>query len=395
MDFDLPDDVRQIGETVKRFVQQELMPLERVVMERDANRGMTGTEPLIPPEDNVRLLKKAKEIGLWGIDVPEEYGGLGLGALAKCVVLEELNRTIVPFIFPPEAPNLHMLIACCTPEQKERYLLPYARGDVHSSLCLTEPAAGSDLQSMEMRAVPSDKGWILNGTKMFITRANEAGFFIVVAVTDKEKKARGGMTAFLVDRDAPGLKLVRPIPMLGAHRPWEILFDNVEIPHNQLLGEVGQAFVPLQNRLGVRRLEIGTRCVGQALRAFDMMLDQARLRTTFGELLENRQSVQWWIADSAVDIHATRLMAYQAAWRADRGETDLRLESSMIKVFATEMVGRVVDRAMQAFGGYGMTKDSPLEFIYRSVRLHRVYEGPSEVHRWQIAKHLLRGGRSL
>lgn len=391
MDFDLPGDLRQIGDTVRRFVSEELMPLERLVIERDASRGMTGCEPLIPPDENARLLAKAREIGLWGIDVPEEYGGLGLGALAKCVVLEELNRTIVPFVFPPETPNLHLLTACCTPEQRERYLVPYARGDVHSSLCLTEPGAGSDVQALEMRAVRKGDRWVLNGTKMFITRADEAGFFIVIAVTDKEKRARGGITAFLVDHDTPGLKLVRPIPMIGAHRPWEMLFEDVEVGDDQVLGAVGHAFVPLQNRLGVRRLEIGTRCVGQALRALDMMLEQARVRTTFGELLENRQAVQWWIADSAVDIHATRLMAYQAAWRADRGETDLRLESSMIKVFATEMVGRVVDRAMQAYGGYGMTKDLPLEFLYRIVRMHRIYEGPSEIHRWQIAKHLLRG----
>ena len=391
MNFELPDHVRQIGDTVRRFVEEELMPLEAVVIARDAERGMTGYEPLIPPETHQRLLGKAREIGLWGIDVPEEYGGLGLGALAKCVVLEELNRTIVPFVFPPEAPNLHMLIACCTAQQRERYLLPYARGEVHSSLCLTEPGAGADVQALEMKATRRGGKWILNGTKMFITRADEAGFFIVIAVNDREKRARGGLTAFLVDRDTPGVQLVRPIPMLGAHRPWEMVFQDVEVEDDQVLGEVGQAFVPLQNRLGVRRLEIGTRCVGQAMRALDMMLEQAQLRRTFGQLLQDRQAVQWWIADSAVDIHATRLMAYQAAWRADQGEADLRLESSMIKIFATEMVGRVVDRAMQIYGGYGMSKDMPLEFLYRIVRMHRIYEGPTEVHRWQVAKHVLRG----
>lgn len=391
MDFDLPGDIRQIGETVRRFVSDELMPLEKTVIERDAARGMSGTEPLIPPDANDRLLKKAREIGLWGIDVPEAYGGLGLGALAKCVVLEELNRTIVPFVFPPETPNLHMLISCCTQEQIERFLLPYARGDVHSSLCLTEPNAGSDAAAIEMRAIRRGDRWVLNGTKMFVTRADEAAFFIVIALTDPVRRSRGGITAFLIDRDTTGLKLVRPIPMIGAHRPWEVLFEDVEVGDDRVLGRVGDAFVPLQNRLGVRRLEIGTRCVGQARRALEMLIEQARVRRTFGKALEDRQAVQWWIADSAVDIHATRLMAYQAAWRADRGESDLRLESSMIKIFATEMVGRVVDRAMQAFGGYGMSKDLPLEFLYRAVRMHRIYEGPTEIHRWQVAKHLLRG----
>lgn len=394
MDFEIPDDLAQIAATVRRFVENELMPLERTVIERDAARGMTGTEPLIPPEDHARLMDKAREIGLFGIDVPVELGGLGLGALAKCLVTEELHRTIVPFILPPETPNLHMLLACCTPEQRERYLLPYARGEVHSSLCLTEPDAGSDIRAIRMQAVRRGNKWGLNGTKMFISRANEAGFFIVLAVVGEIDRAGRGLTAFLVDRDAPGLKLARPIPMIGGHRPWELVFDNVEIPEENVLGEVGGAFVPLQNRLGVRRLEIGTRCVGQARRALEMMLAQAKLRVTFGELLQDRQAVQWWIADSAIDIHATRLMAHQAAWRADQGVADLRLEASMIKVFATEMVTRVIDRAMQAHGAYGMSKDLPLEFMYRSVRLHRIYEGPTEIHRWQIAKHVL-GGRGI
>jgi len=390
MDFELPEEYKMIRETVRRFVKEELVPLERTVIERDANRGMTGTEPLIPPEVNKRLLAKVKEIGLWGIDVPEEFGGLGLGSLAKCVVVEELNRTVTPFILPPETPNLHMLLNCCTPAQHDRYLLPYARGEVQSSMCITEPNAGSDVQSLEMKAERKNGCWLLNGTKVFITRADEAGFFIVIAVNDKAKRAKGGITAFLVDRNTPGLKLTRPIATIGAHRPWEIVFQDVEVRDDQVLGEVGEAFIPLQNRLGVRRLEIGTRCVGQASRALEMMIEQAENRVTFGKPLSERQAVQWWIADSAVDIHATRLMAYEAAWKADQGNTDLRLESSMIKIFATEMVGRVVDRAMQAFGGYGMTKDLPLEFLYRVVRMHRIYEGPTEIHRWQVAKHLLR-----
>ena len=298
MDFDLPDDIRQIGETVRRFVSDELMPLEKTVIERDAARGMSGTEPLIPPDANDRLLEKAREIGLWGIDVPEAYGGLGLGALAKCVVLEELNRTIVPFVFPPETPNLHMLISCCTQEQIERFLLPYARGDVHSSLCLTEPNAGSDAAAIEMRAIRRGDRWVLNGTKMFVTRADEAAFFIVIALTDPVRRSRGGITAFLVDRDTTGLKLVRPIPMIGVDRPWEVLFEDVEVGDDPCRwAGSGTRSVPLQNRLGVRRLEIGTRCVGQARRALEMLIEQAGVRRTFGQALQDRQAVQWWRAD--------------------------------------------------------------------------------------------------
>ena len=209
-----------------------------------------------------------------------------------------------------------------------------------------------------------------------------------MALTDREKKARGGVTAFLVDQGTPGLILQRQIPVIGGHAPWELVFEDMALPESQVLGQVGAGFAPMQLRLTVRRLEIGSWCVGYAQRCLDMMIDYAKQRVTFGQRLADRQAIQWWVADSATDIHATRLMTQHAAWKFDRGE-DVRTEASMVKTFATEMATRVADRAMQAHGGMGMSKDLPLEFIYRRLRPMRIFEGPTEIHRWVIARRLL------
>jgi len=387
MDFSLLEEHRMLQDTVQRFVRQELLPLEAVVLQRDT-QGLTGEE-LIPSEIEEKLLAKAQEAGLWGLDVPEEFGGLNLGALPKCLANEELHKTITPFTFPPDAPNLHMLMQTCTAEQRERYLLPYARGEKRSAIAISEPGAGSDPAGMLTTASKKGDHWIINGRKIWISRAHIADFIIVMAVTDKEKRARGGITAFLVDKGTPGLILQRQIPVIGGHAPWELVFEDMSVPDSHVLGQVGYGFAPMQLRLTVRRLEIGSWCVGLAQRCLDMMIDYAKQRVTFGQRLADRQAVQWFIADSATDIHAARLMTYHGAWKFDQNE-DVRQEASMLKVFATEMATRVADRAMQVHGGMGMSKDLPLEFIYRRLRPMRIFEGPTEVHRWVIARSLLK-----
>jgi acyl-CoA dehydrogenase len=309
--------------------------------------------------------------------------------LPKCLANEELHKTITPFIFPPDAPNLHMLMQTCTQEQREKYLLPYARGEKRSAIAISEPGAGSDPAGMQTTAVKKGDQWVINGRKIWISRAHIADFTIVMAVTDKEKRARGGITAFLVDKGTPGLVLQRQIPVIGSHAPWEIVFEDMTIPDAQILGEIGQGFAPMQLRLTVRRLEIGSWCVGFAQRCLDMMVDYAKQRVTFGQRLADRQAIQWFIADSATDIHASRLMTHHGAWKFDQGE-DVRQEASMLKIFATEMATRVADRAMQTHGGMGMSKELPLEFIYRRLRPMRIFEGPTEVHRWVIARSLLK-----
>lgn len=389
MDFTLSDELVMLQELVRDFVKKELIPLESMVIENEAKRGLENT-PLIPPEIEEELLKKTKDLGLWGLDVPEEYGGANLGFLAKAIVTEELAKTIVPFTLPPDAPNLHFLIACCTEEQKERYLIPYANGEKKSAIAISEPNAGSDIGGMQTRAVKKGNKWVINGTKIWISNANNADFFITMALTDPEKRQRGGITAFIVDKDTPGLKVARGIPMLAQHHPYEVIFDNVEIDENQVLGEIGQGFAPMQNRLGIRRIEMAQRSVGMSERLLEMMAEYANQRKTFGQYLSERQAVQWWIADSAIDIHATRLMSYHAAWKMDQGVKDLRREAAMLKVFGTEMAMRTADQALQLHGAMGLTKELPIEFMYRNIRALRIIEGASEIHRYTIARDILR-----
>ncbi len=387
MDFELPEDVVQVRDSVRRFVRDELLPLERLVIRREAERGLADT-PIVPPDVAAALDAKAQALGLWGIDVPARFGGQDLGALVKCVVTEELKYSIVPFVLRPDSPNLHFLQQCARGPQIERYLLPYAAGEKKSCLALTEAGAGSDAGAIAMRAVRIPGGWRLIGSKTFISNAKSSDFIITMAVAESETGERLGISAFLVDRDTPGLTIPASYPMIGEYHPYEIHFDNVEVTDDQVLGEIGRAFAPLQRRLSIRRAEIGARCVGLAQRCLDLMIEQAGLRVTFGKPLAERQSVQWWIADTWQEIEAVRVLTWRLASRIDRGG-DIRREASMVKIMATEMVGRVVDRAIQLFGGMGVSKELPLEYIYRLVRVYRIVEGPSEIHRSIIARDLL------
>lgn len=385
MDFELSESTRMLQALVRRFVHEELFPLEAAALAREA-RG----EPLTPKREDLRAAyERCRALGLWGLDVPAELGGAEIGTLAKIVVTEELARSIVPFAFPPDSPNLQMMLRTVNAEQRERYLRPYARGETVSAIAISEPGAGSDPARMSTRAVRDGEHWVIRGQKIWISRMAEADFTIVMAVTDPAQGGRGGITAFLVDRGTPGMVLGRCLSMLAGYKTHEVFFEDCRLPARQVLGEVGQGFGPMQHRLTVRRLEIGAWSLGLAARALEMMIEHARTRVTFGQALAERQTIQWWIADAAAQIHAARLMAREAAWRADRGE-DIRSEASMVKVFATEMASQVVDHALQSFGATGLLKDMPLQIMYQLVRAYRIMEGPSEVHRWVVARKLLR-----
>lgn len=391
MDFTLPEELRMLRDTVARFTREELVPLEKDVIRREAERGLTDT-PLIDPEVEKHLNAKAKEIGLYGIDVPEEYGGQNLGMLAKAVVQEELKTSITPWVQPPDSPNLFMLKETCKGDQIKKYFIPYANGEKKSAIAITEPGAGSDPAGMKTRAEYKNGKWILNGQKIFISNARNADFIIVMAVTDPAKGSRGGITAFLVDKGTKGMSIPTVLNTIGEHAPYGVFFDNVELSDDQVLGEVGKGFGPMQNRLGVRRMEIGARSLGYARRCLDLMIPQANERVTFGKPLADRQVVQWWIADSFQEMEMVRLITWRLACKIDAGEENWRRDAAMVKLQGTEMITRVVDRAMQMFGGMGMTKDMPLEYMCRACRVWRIYEGPSEVHRWFIARDLLRNG---
>lgn len=395
MDFNIPWELKSLQDLVRQFVHQELLPLERTILEREAALGL-GEANLLTEEEIARLNRQAQALGLWGLNLPTEYGGQGLGMLALCLAEEELSKTITPYLFPPDAPNLDFLLACVNEDQRERYLLPYARGEKISAIAATEPGAGSDVAAMQTTAVREGDDWVINGTKIFISRAKRADFFIVMAVTDPAKRNRGGITAFLVDQGTPGLVVGRPIPtMTGDMRPYEVYLHDLRVSGCQVLGEVGEGFVPMSNRFGVRRLEFGARCVGMAQRMLDAMVEQANIRVTFGQPLADRQMVQAMIADSAMELQQARLLVYFGAWKADQGISNLRLETSMIKVAATEMAQRVSDRCIQIFGGMGLTKDMPWEWMFRKIRGLRIIEGASEIHRWQISRFLTRGTASL
>ena len=312
---------------------------------------------------------------------------MNLPAVALMAVNEELWRTIVPFTFPPDSPNLHMLMAAATPEQKARYLEPYARGEAKSCIAVSEPGAGADPSGMTTKAELVGNGWVVNGRKIWVSRVPEADFIILMARVGGGKR-REGITAFIVERGTEGFVIEREIPMIGGHRTYELVFDNMRLPANAILGEVGQGFAPMQLRLNVRRLQIGAWAIGLSRRALDMMCTHVKQRTTFGTPLADRQAIQWWIADAATQIHACRLMVHDAAARFDEGE-DIRQAAAMVKVFATEMAGEIVDHAMQAFGAMGMTKELPLQLMAQKARVMRIYEGPSEVHRMTIARRIL------
>ncbi|MFV0643911.1 MAG: acyl-CoA dehydrogenase family protein [Sphingomonadaceae bacterium] len=397
MNFELPEDARLIGDLTARFVADELIPLEPLIIEREAARGMGG-DALIPTDVEQRLNERSSELGLWGIDVAEEFGGHDMGALVKCAVTEQMNYSITPYILPPDSPNLQFLQECCKGDQIERYLLPYARGEKKSALALTESGAGADAAGIRLKAERKGDKWVLNGEKMWISNAKTADFMIVIAASDKSKGTRGGMTAFLVDKGTPGVTVPQDFSVIGGNfHGYAVNFDDVELDDGQVLGEVGNAFAPLQNRLGIRRMECACWCLGYARRALNMMIEQANTRVTFGAPLADRQTIQNWVADSYQEIEMVRLLTYRLAWQLDQKSddakrTDVRLSASSVKVQATEMATRVIDRAMQAHGGMGLCKELPLEFMSREVRVLRVVEGPSEIHRWLIARELLRNG---
>jgi len=303
-------------------------------------------------------------------------------------VNEELGRTVTPYTLPPDSPNLRMLAATVNDRQRDAYLAPYVRGETISAIGISEPQAGGDPAGMLTRAIRDGDDWVINGRKIWISRAEDADFTILMAVTDREKGARGGMSAFLLDKGTPGFNVLRRIPMIGGAVTYEVLLEDCRVPAWKLLGVEGQGFAPMQLRLGTRRLEMAAWSIGMAQRALDMIVEYAPQRKTFGLPLSERQAIQWWVADAATRIHAARLMTYDCAWKIDEGR-DTRLEISMIKAYATEMAWEVVDRAMQTFGAMGMTKEMPLQLMASKLRTMRIYDGPTEVHTWVVARNLL------
>ena len=384
MDFELAEEHRMLKDLVARFVTDELMPLEAGVLAREAAGEGLG----VGKAEHERLDQVSRQLGLWGLDAPEDVGGVDLPHLALIGVNEEMGRTVTPYTLPPDSPNLRMLMATVTPRQREAYLAPYVRGQTISAIGISEPGAGADPARMTTRAVRDGEDWVINGRKIWTSRAAEADFTILMAVTDKEKGARGGISAFLIDKGTAGFNVLRRIPMIGGVATYEVALEDCRVEGWKLLGAEGNGFAPMQLRLGTRRLQMAAWSIGMAQRALDMICEFAPQRVTFGLPLSERQAIQWWVADAATKIHAARLMTYECAWKLDQGR-DVRVEISMIKAFATEMAYEVVDHAMQTFGAMGMTKELPLQLMATKLRTMRIYDGPTEVHKWVVARNLL------
>ncbi len=378
MEFDLPEETKALKALVRQLVETHQMPLEHKLL-----RGET-----ITPADLVPGRAAAKKAGLWGLSLPKEYGGADLSTLDNVVIAEENERCLVPLAFGGRVPGFLLRL---NERQKEKYFYPVLKGEKRYALAQTEPSGGSDPGGqIRTTATRNADGWVINGTKVFISRVAIADFFIVVALTDRERRQHGGITLFLVDRDAPGVTVGRAIPMLGGRTTHELFFDNVEVSDDAVVGKPGSGFASAQRLLSKARMNIGAKAVGIAARCVEMMIAQAKSRVAFGEVLARKQAVQAMIVDSWVDVHQTRLVTYHAAWKNDRGE-DTRVEAGMVKFLGSEMVGRVVDRAMQLHGAAGTALDSPLAHWHNEVRAMRIFEGPTEVQRYQVvARALLR-----
>jgi acyl-CoA dehydrogenase len=389
MDFELSPTVREVRDRVRAFIDREVIPLEK---HENENEGLP-THLLDP------LRTRAREARVWAPQLPKEHGGLGLDTAGLCVVFEEAGRSplgpLALHCAAPDEGNMHLLHRAATPEQKQRYLEPLMRGEVRSCFAMTEPApgAGSDPTMLRTRAVRHADGWVLDGQKWFTSGAQGAAFAIVAAVSDPSVDARKGTTLFLVDAGTPGFTVGRAIPTMGGGGPGghcEVSLTGCQVSDSRVLGRVGDGFGLMQARLGPARLTHCMRWLGAANRAMDIATAYVREREAFGKRLSDQEAVQWMLADSVVDLHASRLLVMEAAWKLDRGE-QARQETSMCKVFVAEAVGRVIDRCVQMCGALGYSRDLPLERFYRDVRAFRIYDGPSEVHRMVIARNWLKG----
>ncbi|MEY1662128.1 acyl-CoA dehydrogenase family protein [Isoalcanivorax beigongshangi] len=377
-DQDLLD---QLLDTVSRFVRERLMPIEQQVSEQDSI-----------PDD---IVNDMKQMGLFGLSIPEQYGGLGLTMEEEVLVAFELGRTSPCFrsLFGTNnGIGAQGILIDGTEEQKQKYVPQLATGEVISSFCLTEPDAGSDASSVRTRAERDGDHYILNGTKRFITNGPHAGLFTVMARTDQDNKGAGGISAFVVEGDTPGIlrgKADRKMGQQGTHT-CDIIFENCRVPAANLIGlKEGQGFKTAMKVLDRGRLHISAICVGVAERLIDDALRYAMERRQFGQPIVEHQLIQAMLADSRAEAYAARSMVVDAARRKDAGQS-VSLESACAKMFASEMVGRVADRAVQIHGGSGYMAEYAVERFYRDVRLFRIYEGTTQIQQIVIARNMVK-----
>ena len=385
MDFTLTEEQRLLVETIREFVQRELKPLEEGV----------ETNGYLSDEVASEIQEKSKGLGLYAVNIPREFGGGGLSVLEWMMAEEQFGRTS-DILIRRAFGNVYEILLEASEEQKQTYLLPAVRGKRTFSIAFTEPEAGSDAAAIKTKAERSGEGWILNGAKHFISDGLFSDFFVVTAVTDPATGARG-ISTFIVEKGMTGFTVGRDQPMMGLRGTShvEMQFKDVVLSNDHLLGHEGQGLKLALATLGrVRLAQVVARSIGKATLVMDQCLDYARERRQFGAPIGDFQMVQQMLADSAMEINATRLALWHTASRLDAGE-EVRGSISMMKVQAAEMMGRVVDRAVQIFGGAGYCRDLPIERYYRDARIYRIYDGTSEIHRAVLAKQMMRGDSSV
>jgi acyl-CoA dehydrogenase len=392
-DFSTEPEFQEHLDWMRTFVREEIWPLETLGLELDQ------LDRAIAP-----LQEQVRERGLWAAHLPPELGGQGFGQVKLGLMHEILGSSpYAPQAFGNQAPdsgNSEILALAGTEEQKQRWLAPLLAGDLRSAFSMTEPGAGADPTLLQTSAVRDGEEWAINGHKWFSSNASVADFLIVMAVTDPDARPHQRASMLIVPTDAPGVNILRDVPTmehpepafgrLGGHA--EIVYEDVRVPADNLLGQPGAGFLIAQQRLGPGRIHHCMRWLGVSQRAFDMLCERALSRFTHGSLLADKQTVQNWIADSAAQIQAARLMTLHAAWLMDTdGAAAARKEISLIKFFGAQVLHDVIDRALQAHGSLGYSTDLPLEAMYRYARGARFYDGPDEVHRASVARLILGG----
>jgi len=385
MDLALSDEQRMIVDMVRRFVREEILPLEEN-LDPDADE--------LPPEELERLVAIVKEMGLYGLDTPPEYGGPDIDLVTRSLIAIECSQHRAGLYAPcyyafGGSRQAQMFEA--TDEQKDKYLHPMLRGEKRVFFGLSEPSGGSDpARAIQTRAVRDGDDWVLNGTKLWISGADRADYGLLFARTGGP--GRKGVTCFIVETDWPGFHVRRVVHTLrSAKYATEIQLEDLRVPNANILGEEGGGFSIASERLSRQRIPYAAECIGVAVKANEMAVEYAKIRETFGAPLSSRQGIQWMLVENEIDLRTARLFVLDAADKADRGEP-YRMESALAKLISSEACGRVVDRSMQIHGGLGVAKDLPLERWYRELRIRRIGEGPSEVQKHVIAREIFGSG---
>lgn len=379
MTVTVTDELLQMKVMIKSFVDNEVEPYAQQIEDEDA----------IPQH----LIDKAKGLGLFGMSIPEEYGGIGLNAVGKTIILEQLGRThngYVSLISAHTGIGSTGIVKLGSENLKQKYLPEMAQGNKIAAFALSEPGAGSDATNLSTYAEKNGGNWVLNGTKHFITNAPVADIFTVFAVTDKERGAKGGITAFLVERDFPGLIIGKKDKKMGLRGSYtaQVIFENCIVPEENIIGEVGLGYINALKILGEGRVGLAARAVGSCDKLVELSASYAKERVQFGEPIANNQAIQWMLADMATETEAARTLTMMAAEKIDGGKKVIK-EAAMAKLYASEVFNKVADKAVQIHGGIGYIGEFPVERFYRDARITKIYEGTNEIQRLIIARRIL------